>query len=308
MKSQRSPDRRHVLDRRCPAGAVRLLRLHLQQGRDRQHRPARGAGLLAPYGITVHAIAPGPVKGTRIGGRDADATADAEAGWGEDHPDWAVYGQASSRESPCCSGSTSSSPGRMLSTAARRSPDRGYRADGRDRTRAGGPRGPGDGRSCTSTSSSRAPRASRTSTTTARRGGTRRMRPAAISDLEVRDLGVKTIDPTGFGLNRNIHRLQRVNAEVDINIVCTGLYVFIEVPGYLKYRPAEVPRGHLRAEIEVGIDDTGVKAAFPQVRRRELRDRRRRPAHPRRDRADVDRHWRAGHGAHQRRGEDGRSP
>jgi NAD(P)-dependent dehydrogenase (short-subunit alcohol dehydrogenase family) len=36
---------------------------------------------LAPYGITVNAIAPGPVKGTRIGGgATLDPTADAEAG------------------------------------------------------------------------------------------------------------------------------------------------------------------------------------------------------------------------------------
>ncbi len=88
---------------------------------------------------------------------------------------------------------------------------------------------------------------------------------AAIADLqEVRDLGVRTIvDPTGFGLSRDIHRLQRVNAEVDINIVvCTGLYAFLEVPGYLKYRPAEDLAAIFGREIEVGIDDTGVKAAF----------------------------------------------
>jgi NAD(P)-dependent dehydrogenase (short-subunit alcohol dehydrogenase family) len=37
---------------------------------------------LAPYGITVNAIAPGPVKGTRIGGgATLDPDADAEAGW-----------------------------------------------------------------------------------------------------------------------------------------------------------------------------------------------------------------------------------
>jgi NAD(P)-dependent dehydrogenase (short-subunit alcohol dehydrogenase family) len=37
---------------------------------------------LAPYGITVNAIAPGPVKGTRIGGgATLDPTAEAEAGW-----------------------------------------------------------------------------------------------------------------------------------------------------------------------------------------------------------------------------------
>jgi len=88
---------------------------------------------------------------------------------------------------------------------------------------------------------------------------------AAIRDLqELRDLGVRTIvDPTAFGIGRDVHRLQRVNAEVDINIVvCTGIYAFLEVPAYLKYRPAEGLADIFRRDIEQGIDDTGVKAAF----------------------------------------------
>jgi len=87
----------------------------------------------------------------------------------------------------------------------------------------------------------------------------------AIRQLqELRDVGVQTIvDPTGFGLSRDIRRLQRVNADVDINIVvCTGLYAFIEVPAYLKYRDAESLAAIFTREIEEGIDDTGVKAAF----------------------------------------------
>jgi phosphotriesterase-related protein len=88
---------------------------------------------------------------------------------------------------------------------------------------------------------------------------------AAIADLqELRSLGVQTIaDPTAFGLSRDVHRLQRVNAEVDLNIVvCTGLYAFIEVPAYLKYRDADNLASIFQHEIDVGIDDTGVKAAF----------------------------------------------
>jgi phosphotriesterase-related protein len=88
---------------------------------------------------------------------------------------------------------------------------------------------------------------------------------AAIRDLqELRDLGVSTIvDPTAFGLSRNVHRLQRVNAEVDMNIVvCTGIYAFIEVPAYLKYREADSLADIFRRDIEDGIDDTGIRAAF----------------------------------------------
>ena len=81
---------------------------------------------------------------------------------------------------------------------------------------------------------------------------------AAIRDLrELRDLGVGTIvDPTAFGLSRNVHRLRRVNAEVDINIVvCTGIYAFIEVPAYLKYRSAEGLADILRRDIDPLILD-----------------------------------------------------
>jgi phosphotriesterase-related protein len=88
---------------------------------------------------------------------------------------------------------------------------------------------------------------------------------AAIRDLqELRDVGVRTIaDPTAFGLGRDVHRLARVNAEVDINIiVCSGIYAFIEVPAYLKYRPAEDLADIFRRDIETGIDDTGIRAAF----------------------------------------------
>jgi phosphotriesterase-related protein len=88
---------------------------------------------------------------------------------------------------------------------------------------------------------------------------------AAIRDLqELRDIGIRTIvDPTAFGLSRNVHRIARVNREVDLNIVvCTGIYAFLEVPAYLKYRPAEGLAEIFRRDIEVGIDDTGIRAAF----------------------------------------------
>ena len=87
----------------------------------------------------------------------------------------------------------------------------------------------------------------------------------AIEQLrELRSVGVRTlVDPTAFGLSRNIHRIQRVNAQVDLHIVvCTGLYAFIEVPAYLKYRSAEDLAWIFCHDIEVGIDDTGVRAAF----------------------------------------------
>ena len=51
--------------------------------------------------------------------------------------------------------------------------------------------------------------------------------------------GIRTIvDPTAPGLGRYIPRIQRVNAEVDLNIVvASGVYAFLELPGFLAYRP-----------------------------------------------------------------------
>ncbi len=87
----------------------------------------------------------------------------------------------------------------------------------------------------------------------------------AIAKLRaVRDAGIMTIvDPTAPGLGRNIARIQRVAAEVDLNIVvATGIYAFLQLPNFLSYRPTAAIAELFVREIEVGIDDTGVKAAF----------------------------------------------
>jgi phosphotriesterase-related protein len=87
----------------------------------------------------------------------------------------------------------------------------------------------------------------------------------AISKLrELRELGIRTIvDPTVVGLGRYIPRIQRVNAEVDLNIlVATGVYSFFELPMFLKHRDGDAIAGIFVREIREGIGDTGVKAAF----------------------------------------------
>ena len=61
----------------------------------------------------------------------------------------------------------------------------------------------------------------------------------AVAKLrELTSEGVDTIvDPTVVGLGRYLPRIQRVNAEVDINIVvATGLYTFDEIPHFFHYR------------------------------------------------------------------------
>ena len=59
----------------------------------------------------------------------------------------------------------------------------------------------------------------------------------AIQKLQrLRAGGIETlVDPSTPGaLGRNIPRIQRINAEVDLNIiVATGIYAFLELPGFL---------------------------------------------------------------------------
>jgi phosphotriesterase-related protein len=82
----------------------------------------------------------------------------------------------------------------------------------------------------------------------------RRLRAGGIHTL---------VDPTAPGLGRFIPRIQRVNAEVDLNIVvATGVYAFLELPSFLAYRSDDAIVELFVREIREGIDDTGVKAAF----------------------------------------------
>jgi phosphotriesterase-related protein len=88
---------------------------------------------------------------------------------------------------------------------------------------------------------------------------------------ELKSNGIDTIvDLTAIGLGRYIPRIQRVNAEADINIVAaTGLYTYDDVPFYFHYRGPnpifEAPESMVDmfvTDIEQGIKDTGVKAAI----------------------------------------------
>jgi phosphotriesterase-related protein len=87
----------------------------------------------------------------------------------------------------------------------------------------------------------------------------------AVRQLQrVRDAGFETIvDPTAVGLGRDIGRIKRINEQVDLNIVvCTGVYAFMELPQFLRYRTVEVLAELFVNELTEGIGDTGVKAAF----------------------------------------------
>jgi phosphotriesterase-related protein len=87
----------------------------------------------------------------------------------------------------------------------------------------------------------------------------------AIAKLRaVSDAGIRTlVDPTVVGLGRFVPRLQRINAEVDLNIVvATGLYAFMELPQFFRYRSPDQLAELFVRDIRDGIEDTGVRAAF----------------------------------------------
>src|SRR5262245_50740677 len=81
----------------------------------------------------------------------------------------------------------------------------------------------------------------------------------AIEKLRAaRAAGIETIaDPTAPGLGRVVPRIQRINAEVDLNIiVASGVYAFIELPNCLAYRSVDAIAELFVREIREGIDDT----------------------------------------------------
>ena len=87
----------------------------------------------------------------------------------------------------------------------------------------------------------------------------------AITKLRaLRAAGIETIvDPTAPGLGRDVRRIQRINAEVDLNIVvASGVYAFLELPNFLAYRSVEAIAAIFVRELTVGIDNTGIRAAF----------------------------------------------
>lgn len=98
-----------------------------------------------------------------------------------------------------------------------------------------------------------------------------RVADAAAKLKAVKAAGIDTIvDPTVVGLGRYIPRVQRINQDVDLNIiVATGLYTFDEIPHFFHYRgpgalfdgPEPMTELFVK-DITQGIGDTGVKAAF----------------------------------------------
>jgi phosphotriesterase-related protein len=87
----------------------------------------------------------------------------------------------------------------------------------------------------------------------------------AIAKLtRVREAGIRTmVDPTAPGLGRYVPRVREVAQAAGLQvIVASGVYAFLELPGFLAYRPTSAIASLFVRELTEGIDDTGVKAAF----------------------------------------------
>lgn len=94
----------------------------------------------------------------------------------------------------------------------------------------------------------------------------------AVAKLsQLADAGYRTIfDPTVIGLGRYLPRIERVAAQVDLNIVCaTGVYTYDSVPFYFAFRgpvlgldlPEPMVDMFVR-DLTQGIPGTSVRAAF----------------------------------------------
>lgn len=98
-----------------------------------------------------------------------------------------------------------------------------------------------------------------------------RVADAAAQIRSVHGQGIRTIvDHTVYGLGRNVDRIRKVAERSGITIVAaTGLYFFTELPDYfLRRMEVEGPRvieDLFVNEVEVGIFQSGIKAAFIKV-------------------------------------------
>jgi phosphotriesterase-related protein len=79
-----------------------------------------------------------------------------------------------------------------------------------------------------------------------------------------RERGVQTIvDPTAMLGGRDVRFMKRVADETGVRIVaCTGIYTYDYLPHYFANRDVDAMAEHFVADIEVGIQGTGIKAAF----------------------------------------------
>ncbi len=79
-----------------------------------------------------------------------------------------------------------------------------------------------------------------------------------------KDRGVRTIvDPTAMFGGRDVSFMKRVADETGVQIVaCTGIYSYDYLPHYFENRDVDVMADHFVEDIEIGVQGTGIRAAF----------------------------------------------
>lgn len=87
---------------------------------------------------------------------------------------------------------------------------------------------------------------------------------ALVAVKAAKERGVRTIvDPTAMFGGRDVRFMERVANETGVRIVaCTGVYSYDYLPHYFANRDVDVMADHFVEDIERGIQDTGIKAAF----------------------------------------------
>jgi phosphotriesterase-related protein len=76
--------------------------------------------------------------------------------------------------------------------------------------------------------------------------------------------GVQSIvDPTAMFGGRDVNFMQRVADQTGVRIIaCTGIYSYDYLPHYFENRDIDAMADHFVADIEQGIQGTGIRAAF----------------------------------------------
>jgi phosphotriesterase-related protein len=79
-----------------------------------------------------------------------------------------------------------------------------------------------------------------------------------------KERGVQTIvDPTAMFGGRDVHFMKRVADDTGVRIIaCTGIYSYDYLPHYFENRDIDVMAEHFVADIEGGIQASGIRAAF----------------------------------------------
>jgi phosphotriesterase-related protein len=87
---------------------------------------------------------------------------------------------------------------------------------------------------------------------------------ALLAVNDAKDRGVRTIvDPTAMFGGRDVNFIKRVADQTGVQIIaCTGIYSYDYLPHYFENRDIDVMADHFVEDIEIGVQGTGIRAAF----------------------------------------------